>query len=105
MQINDDWSWRYLIVFASRDVADGWWRAVTDSVKNGYAKFADVKRVNPQFYTHNPGIGPIASTITDEKCAGAFLGKVFFTLLPDRDGRALNVIPPIDIRDHISGQT
>jgi len=29
--INDDWSYRYFIVFADRDTATGWWRAVSSA--------------------------------------------------------------------------
>ncbi|KDQ16514.1 hypothetical protein BOTBODRAFT_106834 [Botryobasidium botryosum FD-172 SS1] len=98
--INDDWSYRYLIVFASRSVADEWWRAVNGS---GTAYATSVNRVTPQFYTHNPGTAIIANTVNDPKVASAFLNKVFFTLLNDRDGRILSVIPVQDYTDHVSG--
>ncbi|CCX07192.1 hypothetical protein FPQ18DRAFT_323469 [Pyronema domesticum] len=98
-------TYRYLITFASRSVADEWWRAVQDSVTSSYKKFADAKRVTPQFYTHKPGVGNLYQTVTDPQCAPRFLGKVFFTLLNDHDGRNFNIAPPIDITDHISGKT
>lgn len=63
----------------------------------------DIKRINPQFYTHEPPRANIAATVTNANVAKQFLDRVIFTLLPDRDGRAINVIPPQDITDHISG--
>ncbi|KDQ16516.1 hypothetical protein BOTBODRAFT_144598 [Botryobasidium botryosum FD-172 SS1] len=98
--INDDWSYRYLIVFASRSVADEWWRAVNGS---GTAYATSVNRVTPQFYTHNPGTAIIANTVNDPKVASAFLNKVFFTLLNDRDGRILSIIPEQEYTDPASG--
>ncbi|KAF5369105.1 hypothetical protein D9615_010418 [Tricholomella constricta] len=100
--INDDWSYRYLITFATRDVADTWYRAVTDSVASGYQRFAAVKRVSLQFYTHDPA-GNIPDTITDPKVALALRGQMFFTLIHDRDARILSVIPVLNYSDHISG--
>jgi len=44
----------------------------------------------------------IANTIPDAQVAGQFLGMVFFTLLPDRDGRASSVIPMDDLADRVS---
>ncbi|KAF8073419.1 hypothetical protein FPV67DRAFT_1736772 [Lyophyllum atratum] len=101
--INDDWSYRYLITFATRDVADTWFRAVSDSAAAGYQRFASVQRVTPQFYTHNRGHGNIPDTITDPKVAQSLQGKIFFTLLNDRDGRIFSVIPVFDYTDHLSG--
>ncbi|KAG9025567.1 hypothetical protein FRB95_010054 [Tulasnella sp. JGI-2019a] len=100
--INDDVTWRYMIVFATRDVADSWFRAVQDSVAAGYPTYADVKRVSPQWYTHNPNVGRIDQTIVDQKVASQFLGKVFFTLISDRDGRIISPIPVLNYTDHIS---
>lgn len=100
-QINDDWSYRYLIVFASREVGDEWWRAVSTSSNAAYV--ASVKRVNPQFYTHDPSKAVAYTSLTDPNVAQKFLGRVFFTLLPDRDGRAMPIVPDAKITDHISG--
>ncbi|KAI0089191.1 hypothetical protein BDY19DRAFT_906102 [Irpex rosettiformis] len=101
--ITDDWSSRYLIVFASRTVADEWWRAVSTSTVPNYA--TTIRRVTPQYYTYNAGLANIATTITTAGVAQQFLGTVFFTLLNDRDGRILSVIPPLtgDVADHING--
>jgi hypothetical protein len=92
-----------LIAFASRELADEWWRAVT-TANGGNTKYADsVKRINPQYYTHDPAIANIMSTITDPLSAPQFLDKVIFTLLSDRDGRSFNPVPPLNIKDHVSG--
>jgi len=101
--INDDVTYRYLITFSSRGVANEWYRAVTDSVAGGYQRFAAVKRVSPQWYTHNPGAGNIPDTITDPKVANMFLNRVFFTLLNDRDGRIISTIPVLNYADHVNG--
>jgi len=101
--INDDSYWRYLIVFANRDVADTWYRAVIDSVAQGYLKFAAVKRTAPQFYTHDGEVGPIMDTVNDSRVALALRGQVFFTLLHRRDERILSVIPVLNYTDHING--
>ncbi|KAG8994105.1 hypothetical protein FRB94_010101 [Tulasnella sp. JGI-2019a] len=101
--IRDDWSARYLITFATRDVADAWFRAVTDSQAAGYKTFENVKRMSPQFFTHSGGPGDIRETINDHKVASAFHGRVFFTLLNDRDGRIISVAPVLNYTDHTSG--
>ncbi|KAJ3815790.1 hypothetical protein EV368DRAFT_36197 [Lentinula lateritia] len=104
--IRDDWSYRYIIAFESRQVSDEWWRAVTASVDNGYLRFAGVKRLSAQWYTHDPAANAfIHETINDPKCAPQFLGKVMFTLLNDRDARALSVSPVLNFTDHVSGGT
>ncbi|KAG1753678.1 uncharacterized protein EDB91DRAFT_1077399 [Suillus paluster] len=102
--INDDWSWRYVIVFASRTVADEWWRAVSTSTNTKYSD--SVRRVTSQFFTHDINQANAAYSINDAQVASRFLGKVFFTLLPERDdGRVLSVIPSSDFADHVSGNT
>jgi len=100
-QINDDWSWRYVIVFASSAVADEWWRAVSSAFTTPFPD--SVKRITPQFYTHNPAKANIANSITNQQVAAQFLGKVFFTLLNDRDGRILSIIPRQNITNQING--
>ncbi|KAG5644892.1 hypothetical protein DXG03_007444 [Asterophora parasitica] len=101
--ILDDVTYRYLITFATRDVADTWYRLVTDSVADGYVRYAAVQRVTPQFYTHNPGVGNIALTITDQKVALDLRGKVFFTLINDRDGRIQSIVPVLNYAEHSNG--
>lgn len=88
-------------MFASRSVADEWWRAVSTSSNAAYS--STVRRVTPQFYLHDPNQANIALSITNATVAADFLNSVFFTLLPDRDGRSLNVIPSVDFTDNISG--
>jgi hypothetical protein len=94
-----------MIVFANRATADEWWRAVTDSVAAGYNKFVEVKRLSPQFYPYNPDVndGHIPQTLTDSRVAARFLGRVFFTLLNDRDVPDLSIAPVLNYVDHISG--
>ena len=105
MSIQESGGWRYMMVFANRATSDEWWRAVTDSVAAGYNKFVEVKRISPQFYTHNPDVNKayISDTLTDTRVAARFLGRVFFTLLNDRDARDLSIAPPLNYVDHISG--
>ncbi|KAG5652821.1 hypothetical protein H0H81_003537 [Sphagnurus paluster] len=105
--IKDDATCRYLITFATRDVADTWFRAVTKSVADGYKKFSAVQRVAPQFYTHNPGEGNIRETINDARVplASDLKGKVFFTLIHDRDARIQSIVPVLNYVDRISGKS
>ncbi|KAG9027285.1 hypothetical protein FRB95_007941 [Tulasnella sp. JGI-2019a] len=103
--IGNDTTARYLITFATRETADTWYRAVVGSVSAGYKKFASVKRVSPQFYTFDVQEGEIRDTITDSKVAPALHGQVFFTLLNDRDQRILSMIPVLNYRDHINGDS
>ncbi|KAG1863951.1 hypothetical protein C8R48DRAFT_672687 [Suillus tomentosus] len=103
--VSDSWSARYLITFASREVADEWWRAVSTSP----TAFANsIQRVNAQFYTHNTSIAHALESLITNGVASQFLGKVFFTLLNDLDlsHRGLNIIPPLGhFVDHISGNS
>jgi len=99
----DDWSYRYLITFASRDVADSWYRAITDSVKRGYTRFSGIERISPQFYTHIPVGGTITETINDSNVALSLRGKIFFTLINDKDARVQSMVPRIKMTDHING--
>ena len=101
-KIRDDWSWRYLITFASIDVADEWWRTVSTSSNTNYV--ASVHRVSPQYYTHDPLRANAAYSITDVTVARRFIDRIFFTLLSDRDGRAMQIVPHIDITERLSGR-
>lgn len=101
--INSDSTYRYVIVFASRAVADEWWRAVSTSSN---VKFSDsVRRVNAQFYTHDVSQANAANSLTTSGVATQFIGKVFFTLLNDLVGRGLSVIPSTDCVDYVSGNS
>ncbi|KAG2356053.1 hypothetical protein BDR07DRAFT_477839 [Suillus spraguei] len=76
-QITDDWSYRYVITFASREVADEWWRAVSTSTVGSFV--SSVQRVN---------------------------APCFSPLMNDQVGRDLSIIPPSDhFTDHISGNS
>ena len=103
-QAEDDWSARFLITFASRAVADEWWRAITNSIQRGYTRFNQIVRHSAQFYSHN---GQILDTITDKEVTRAsdthFLNTVFFTLLDDRSGRHISPAPVLNYTDHRSG--
>ncbi|KAG1728684.1 hypothetical protein EDB19DRAFT_1913725 [Suillus lakei] len=82
--IRDDWYYRYVAVFASRAVADEWWRVVSTS-----PKFSDSANVS--------------DSTQHDQAAAEFIGKVFFTLLDDKGGRQLSIIPSLDFTDHVSG--
>ncbi|KAG2365231.1 hypothetical protein BDR07DRAFT_1481610 [Suillus spraguei] len=103
-QITDDWSYRYVITFASREIADEWWRAVSTSTVGSFV--SSVQRVNAHFYTHNILVANSATSLTTAGVANQFIGKVFFTLMNDQVGRDLSIIPPCDhFTDHISGNS
>ncbi|KAH7906056.1 hypothetical protein BJ138DRAFT_1117915 [Hygrophoropsis aurantiaca] len=100
--VNDDWSYRYVAVFATREVADEWWRAVSESSNSRFA--GSVKRITPQLYTHDPNIYLVFTSLTTADVAPKFLGKVFFTLLPNRDAyTGFAPIPSPAMTDHVSG--
>ncbi|KAG2036180.1 hypothetical protein BDR03DRAFT_1000610 [Suillus americanus] len=103
-QVTDNSTYRYVITFASRSVADEWWRAVSTS---SVVSFTDsIQRVNAQFYTHNVNQANAANSLTTTGVATQFLGDVFFTLLNDLGGRGLSIIPSLDhFADHISGDS
>ena len=96
-----DWSHRYLIVFATRAIADEWWRALSTSSVSRFS--ASIRRVTPHFYTHDPERAVITDTLTTSEVAIQFVGRVFMTLLDDRDGRQMHPIPSSLTTDHISG--
>ncbi|KAG2050491.1 hypothetical protein BDR06DRAFT_1023193 [Suillus hirtellus] len=103
-QITDNVTYRYVITFASREVADEWWRAVSTSAVTSFV--TSVQRVDAQFYTHNILVANSVDSLTTAGVATQFLGKVFFTLLNDLGGRGLSIIPPLeDFTDHISGNS
>jgi len=98
--INDNSTYRFTIVFSSRAISDEWWRDVAASS----SRFsASIRRVNAQFYTHNPDLAVISNSITDDPTLTKYLGKIFFTLIDDTGGRQLPVLPVINIKDSISG--
>lgn len=90
-----------LMVFSSRSVADEWWRAISES-----DNATSFQRINAQFYTHNPNVRNMYEFFYSpyfKDINGAFRGKLFLTLLADRGGRDLSIIPNQEYTDHISG--
>ncbi|KZP29218.1 hypothetical protein FIBSPDRAFT_778584 [Athelia psychrophila] len=101
MTILDEGMGRLLAVFASRAIADEWWRAVSTSA---YAHFID--RVAPQLYTHDAvqcNLGGFFDMPQFKPIADRFRGRMFFTMLNDRSGLDITMIPPQEINDHVSG--
>ena len=105
VQDGDDWSGRYLITFASRAIADEWWRTVRDSIQRGYTRFSHTVRHTMQFYSYNRTVAHIYDTVTDSNITGGsnLMNKVFFTLLDDRNGRSISPAPVLNYTDHVSG--
>ncbi|KJA21865.1 hypothetical protein HYPSUDRAFT_41500 [Hypholoma sublateritium FD-334 SS-4] len=102
--IADDNTWRYTLIFASRDVADQWWRAVSTS--NVALLQTNIQRITPQFYTHDPRQWNIYLFFTDPRVATVadqFRGKFFMVLENDRVGRGISIIPPQTVVDYTSG--
>ncbi|KAI0768886.1 hypothetical protein BC629DRAFT_1702978, partial [Irpex lacteus] len=97
-------TYRYLIVFATRSVADEWWRVVSTTTSTPVA--GTIKRITPQHYTHEPGKFNIIQTITPNNVAAQFSTQIVFVLQSNRDAAApFEVIPPVprDFADHLSG--
>jgi hypothetical protein len=101
--MNDD-DQRLLMIFASRSVADEWWRSVS---KGGHGALANsVSRITPQFYNHIPDQFDIRNFFTDQKVnaiSNPFRGKVFFSLLNNRGGRTMDIVPTQPVTDHVNG--
>ena len=89
------------MAFASREVADEWWRTIS-TLPSPY--LSHVQRFSPHFYTYNPDGINIPDKFFEWPGARPFLNKMFFTLLKDRGGRHLSVVPPVELTDHISGK-
>ena len=111
-QIHDDHYGRYIIIFATRTVADEWWRTLQDKVSEGKHTFSTIQRITPQFYLHDPGNrtngytgNSILTTLTHHNGTPEFMGKIIFS--PQIHGRKwtgrMDVIPIQDITDHVSG--
>ncbi|KZT23887.1 hypothetical protein NEOLEDRAFT_1068464 [Neolentinus lepideus HHB14362 ss-1] len=94
----DNDTYRYVMTFASREIADEWWRALS---KTSYASY--VTRVTPEFYTHDVALFNVSDSVLRQDCTPQFLNKVFFTLLMDRGGRDVNHLPEQHVTDHVSG--
>jgi hypothetical protein len=104
-QVNDDNTWRMVLVFSNRETADEWWRAVSET-SNSHMFKGSITRVTPQFYTHNVMLWNVFHFFTDHKVASVsskFRGKLFISLEHDRGGRGITIIPTQSIVDHASG--
>ncbi|KZP07436.1 hypothetical protein FIBSPDRAFT_804010 [Athelia psychrophila] len=94
-------TWSLLGVFASRTVADEWWRAVSTSV---HARF--IKRMAPQLYTYDAiqcNLSGFFDMPQFKPIADKFQGRMFFTQLNDKSELGTTIIPPQEITDHVSG--
>ncbi|KAG2135088.1 hypothetical protein DEU56DRAFT_397251 [Suillus clintonianus] len=100
-QSTTDWSYRYLAAFSSRAVADEWWRVLSTSTKYGNT----MKRITPQFFTHDVGKANAASSTAAGDVAADFMNKVIFTLLYDKGDHIWSVMPTSDFTDHVSGNS
>ena len=103
-QIAGDVQWRMVIIFATRAIADEWWRAVSTS-SNPLLK-GNITRVTPQFYTHDTRQWNVYNFFTAsqvQEVAEPFRGKLFLVLENDRSGRGITIIPMQSIVDHASG--
>ncbi|KDQ60343.1 hypothetical protein JAAARDRAFT_191732 [Jaapia argillacea MUCL 33604] len=83
--VADDNTWRFLLTFASQDVCDEWWRVIS-TPPSPWA--SSMTRINPHDF--------VASS-------RAFVGRFFWTLLNDKGGRDLSIIPQTYATDNISG--
>ncbi|PPR04151.1 hypothetical protein CVT24_010711 [Panaeolus cyanescens] len=99
--INDDNTTRVLMVFANRETADEWWRAIL-TIPNVASAY---QRISPQFYVHDTRCNVLEFFTNDRfrPISEAFRGRLFLTLLHDRGGREFPIIPPLSITDHVSG--
>ncbi|KAF4345055.1 hypothetical protein FBEOM_929 [Fusarium beomiforme] len=83
-------NYRYLIAAPDADTIDEWWREAS-------AKFDQIKRLAPDFYTFNSGVNGWGM-------APSFDKKVMYTLLNDRDGRVMSTISQPPRTDVVSGE-
>ena len=83
-----------MIIFASSDIADEWWRAVSTSTIPILA--GNIQRITPQFYTHDVNLWNFYNFFTESKVTSisdVFRGKMFLVLENDRGGRGISIIP------------
>lgn len=67
--MHNHWEARVTIIFATREHADRWWRAIADlQTSNGSGgTYGHIKRISPQFYTYDYTKGTISDTIIKAK--------------------------------------
>ncbi|KZP05352.1 hypothetical protein FIBSPDRAFT_355703 [Athelia psychrophila] len=97
----DEETGHLLAVFASRTVADEWWRALSTST---HAAF--IKRAAPQFYTYDArrcNLGGLFYMPQFKPIANMFRGQMFLTQLNGKTGLSTTIIPPQEITDYVSG--
>ncbi|KAJ7236568.1 hypothetical protein B0H12DRAFT_1238456 [Mycena haematopus] len=102
--ISNEHHYRMVITFASRAVADEWWRAMSTSTIDFLKD--NIQRITPQFYTHNTAKWNFYSFFADPRVKGIsdqFRGKMFIVLENDQAGRGITIIPMQSIVDHASG--
>jgi len=97
--VTDD-SWRYFISFSSPAIADEWWRAVSSDATYSNS----VKRINPQFYTHNVSQANASASLTSP-VASRFVGKMFFTRVYNKGDYLTSIVPPLGRTDNVSGNS
>ena len=93
-----------MIIFASREIADEWWRAVSTTNPDVFKD--SIKRVTPQFYTHDTRLFNIFNFFAERRLkdiSEKFRGKLFFVLENDRGGKGITIIPTQSIVDRASG--
>jgi hypothetical protein len=101
-QADDDNTWRLVLIFGDRTIADEWWRAMSTLPFTSEG----VKRIAPQFYTHDVSkcnLYEFFSNRNFKPVSDKFRGKMFTVLENDKSGRGISIIPPQDVTDHISG--
>ncbi|KAJ7758470.1 hypothetical protein DFH07DRAFT_940254 [Mycena maculata] len=102
--ISKEGYWRMVIVFASRAVADEWWRAMSTSTVNFLKN--NIQRITPQYYTHDTARWNFYQFFSDrlvKHISDKFRGKMFIVLEHDQNGRGITIIPLQSIVDHASG--
>ena len=95
-----------IIIFASREIADEWWRDVSTSQISQLK--GNIQRITPQFYNHHPAQWNFMNFFTDpnlKPIADKFRGKMFIVLENDRNGRGITIIPLQCIVDNASGSS
>jgi len=97
-----DSDFTYIGVFASRDVAFQWWRAIHESASPQIR--GSISRIHSQFYTQKT-LSDVANTLTDPQGCPSLRDKIFFTLMNGVGSAGLTVVPTDTRRDLVSGQT
>jgi len=102
--IQKDDEWRIVIIFASRSIADEWWREISTAKINLLQN--NIQRITPQFYTHNVNQWNFFHFFTENKIkdiSEKFRGKMFLSLQNNRGDKGFTIIPAQSVVDHASG--